>query len=400
MVGVNLAALLALTLLAPRPVAAQEAPETTEMEELETAQEEASRSPEDLTEEQANLVSKAFWLKANQWVGSRHEKEGRLLMRDLSREFPQTDFGKKATVWLDENRGIDRSGRTEFIIGSTTMGIYFGMAVMMGMMDRIDGLEGDHILWTTVGTGLAGLGGSILASMNTSVSDSQAIIYNFAGLWGFYNGFLVYDLLYPWDEEDAMLAGALGMGLGIGACAATWKNLDVDEGAAQFMVYSGIYTFEILLLADFMIGGEDVLRDNETVALLSLLIPANAASVGGYFLGRHLKWTADDIRLIGLGGLLGNLIGGAIIATVEPDSIETGMGIMLGSVIGSLGISTVLLKPWEDAASGEEGKVADSLLHFGRKGVTVGVPTPQFMPTSYRGETGWGVQLPLLSADL
>ena len=39
-------------------------------------------------------------------------------------------------------------------------------------------------MWVSLGGGLLGLGGSALASQWMSISDSQALLYNFAGTWG------------------------------------------------------------------------------------------------------------------------------------------------------------------------------------------------------------------------
>jgi hypothetical protein len=358
--------------------------------------------PQSLPESEVReLVSEAYWRKANQWLGSKHENSGRLLMRDLSREMPDTRWGAAAAQWLETNRGLDHSGKTEFVIGSTLNGAALAFTFLIGISDDLGDSGEEIIAWGSLGGALVGLGTSLLVSPYINISDSQAMWMNFNGLWGFYNGFLVYDLLYPLDDQDAFLAGSIGVALGVGTTAALWKFLDVDEGAVQLAQSLGLFTFEMAMFTNLLVGGENVFRDNETAALLGLLVPANAAVVGGYFLGNHLRWPADDIRYISLGGVLGNLLGAAILATVQPDSAEGAAGIMLPSILGSLALSTVIVRPWRHAGEGDDDEeVTGSLLHLDERGLRAGIPSIQLIPREYKGETGIGVQVPLLTVGL
>jgi hypothetical protein len=346
-------------------------------------------------------VPKAYWNKAMNWVDGRYQKSGRLLLRDITREYPDTPWGKRAADWLEENEGLDRSGRVEFISGSTLLGAYFGMWFPIGFMSDANFPEGQTIMWSSFAGGVVGLGASALASSRLSISDSQAQLYNFAWAWGGLNAFLAYDLLFSLEDEDAITAGAIGMLGGAAASLALWKHLDVPEGQAYFSTLTTLYAMEMLFLANFAIGGNSTFDENEKVSLLSLIVPSNAALVGSFFLWKKLRWTASDVRYISLGGLLGNLLGGAILASVEPDSPEAGAWTMLGSVAGSLTLATVIVRPWNKTGDAEDlDDASPALVHVGRRGIRINAPIPSVIPVAHNGETGIGVNVPLLSVSL
>jgi len=348
-----------------------------------------------------SALAEALWVKANQWLGSKHEEAGKLLMEDLSRDFPDTTHGRLAALWLLENRGLNQAGKTELMIGATTNGALLGASASSGLfLDHED--AGKIVPWSSFGAALAGLGISAAVGSHTNVSDSQASLFNFAGLWGWYNGFFVYDLLYPIDSQDVLLAAAAGQTAGMALSVALWDSLDVDEGAAQMAIWSAGYALETAFFLNLAIGGKNVFSRNETVAILGLLIPSNAAALGGYFLGNHLRWTADDVNLIGLGGFLGNLLGGALVATIQDlQGPRSGPTTMVASVVGSLALSTVLLHPWTRAGSTPQPSApTTALLNFDRDGLTLGLPAPNIFPSSHNGHTALAVELPLLSLDL
>lgn len=349
-------------------------------------------------------VPQAFWRKAMEWVDSGKEAEGRLLLRDLHRDYPDSEFGRRAQDWLVTNKDLDHSGRVEFIVGATLAGAAFTYSLTAGILGRDDYLGSSDIkvaLWASLGGAGLGLAGSWLGTMNHSVSDSQALLFSYSAYWGWWNGYLLYDLIWPLKWEDALLAGAVGMAAGMGTTLGLWRHMNVSEGAAQMTVSLSSYALEILLLTNFAIGGENTFSDNETVGLLTLLIPANLAAVGGYFLGQHLQWTAGDIRLISLGGILGNLLGFTLWATVEVNDFQSAMWIMNGSVVGGLALGTILVAPWRHAgnADGSKASASSALIHIGREEVLFQPPVPTVLPVRVDGQTGFSVEFPLLSLD-
>lgn len=346
-------------------------------------------------------IARALWRKANLWLGSKHKEAGKLLMEDLAREFPNTGEGKLATEWLSRNRGLDHSGLTDLIIGSALNGALLGFSIAGGYWKEFDEPE-KVVSWTTLGSGLAALGVAAGVGANINVSNSQAQLFSFSGIWGFHNGIIIYDLLQPLSDGKFLHAGAAGLAIGTATSIALWKQLDVDEGVAQFAMLAGVFGFETASLFNFVVGGSKVYQENETTALLGLLLPSNGAIVAGYFAGNALRWPADDIRLIGLGGFLGNLLGVAILVTVfEKPGAEEVAGTMLGSVWGSLVLSTAIIRPWRHTGQGSSDSAPPTaLLNLDPTGVTVGVPTPKLVPVSHNGRTGMGIELPLLSVDL
>lgn len=347
-------------------------------------------------------LPKAYWNKAMNWIDGRHQNAGRLLLRDIKREFPETPWARRAADWLKENEGLDRSGRVEFISGSTLLGAYFGMWFPIGIMSGPDSFpEGETIMWSSFAGGVLGLGASALASSNMSISDSQAQLYNFAWAWGGLNAFLTYDLLFPIQDEDAITAGALGMLGGAAISLGLWKHLDVPDGQAYFSTLTTLYAMELLFFANLGIGGEDTFRDNEKVSLLSLIVPSNGALVGSFFLWKKLRWTASDVRYISLGGLLGNLLGGAILASADSTDARAAAWTMFGSVTGSLALATVIVRPWNKTGKADDlADAGPALIHIGDKGIRVNPPIPSVIPVHHRGQTGVGVEVPLLSVSL
>jgi hypothetical protein len=343
-----------------------------------------------------------LWRKANQWLGSSREEAGRYLMEDIRRDYPDTEWGTRAGQWLDVNRGIDRSGRAEFIVGGTYNGALLGFALASGLSDYTHPYEGEVIAWSAVGGAVLGLTGTAISSGFMDVSESQAWVFDTMGLWGFWNGIVFYDLVRPLDSEEVLLAGAAGLTLGTAATLAFWDDLNVDEGAIKMSTWAGIYTAESALLTIYAIGGDRVLRDQESLALLALVVPANAALVGGYYTGRTLQWTADDVTYIALGGFVGNLLGFALVATIDAlQGVRAGCATMLASTLASLGVSTLIVAPWENAGSTASASAAPgALLVAGREGVRLSLPVPEVTPVEYRGELGLAVGVPLLSIDL
>lgn len=347
-----------------------------------------------------------FYQKAMQWMGSDKRKHGTFLMRNIARDYPESPYGRKAASFLADEGDLNRDGRVEFIIGSSLMGAYFGYTAVIGSAD--DAFDDDTAwktaAWTALGGGLVGVGASAWASQYMSISNSQATLYNFSGSWGFLNGFLVYDMIWPLESNDALVAGALGMAAGVGASLALWPYLDVDEGAAQMSVTMAAYSLELIALTSVMIGGAEVYRDNETAALLGLLIPSNAAAVGGYFLGRELKWSASDIRYISLGGVLGNLLGMALVTTTvgSDSSVASVAGTMAGSVVAGLVGGTLIVRPWQHSgqASRDELPFGAGLVHLDEDGVAISAPMPVIKPATFKGRYGYEIDLPLLTSSL
>lgn len=348
------------------------------------------------------VAPELYWLKAMKWLDGEHPREGKLLLRDLARDYPGTSRGLQASRWLEEHAELDHSGRVEFIIGSTLMGAYFGYTLSLGLagddMDEQDSVK--TATWTSVGGAALGLTASALTSGMFGQSNSQALLYSFAGSWGWMNGFMVYDLVSPLHWDDALVSGAVGMGVGIGTSLALWPHLDVDEGAAQMTMSLSSYTLELLFLSTLAIGGPDVYRDQETIALLALLLPANGAAVGGFFLGQELGWTAADIRYISLGGILGNLLGAAVLMTAQPESFEAGMATQAGIVAGSLVASTLIVRPWRHAHRESQALRSSALVHLDGEGLHLQPPLPTVRPFSHQGRFAWGLELPVLSSDL
>jgi len=271
-------------LLGATPLLAEEAPATPAVEA-------ATAVPVPVTAcppcDPALCDPEAYWKKARQWQGSDREDEAKLLLRDLARDYPDTPAGARAHAWLAENGDRNRDGRTEFIIGSTLMGAYFGYTATLGIYDDIlDDIAWKTAAWMALGGGLTGLGASALASRWMSISDSQAMLYNFAGTWGWMNGYLLYDLIWPLDGNEVLIAGATGMGVGLVTSLALWPWLDVDEGAAQMATSSGVYALEFATLAAVLLGGDRVFRDNESASILGVLLPANGAVVAATSWGR------------------------------------------------------------------------------------------------------------------
>ncbi len=361
-------------------------------------------------------VPEAFLRKAQQWLGGGNDEAGRLLMMDIARDYPYSTPGKRAKEWLSVNSGLDRSGRVEFIVGSTLLGSYLGYTVSMGLATGdsdgdVGEAEAKGVIWSAVGGAAAGLVGSVFYSLNNSVSESQARLFSFLGSWGWFNGFFIYDLFNPlWDNvSDALLSGGLGMAIGVGTSFALWDRLNVDPGTAELATGMATYTTYFASLFNFVALGAGAYRDHEAFSVLMLLLPANAAFVGGFYLGDELKWSAGDIRLIELGGFLGTLLGGAMLVTIQPD-IEDGdsiarviAGTLAGFTAAGLVGAALVVEPWSSTGATSEKRSAsglNGLVRYDGDQWEMGAPLPSLLPRQVEGRTGVGFEVPLLSIRL
>lgn len=362
---------------------------------------------------QESPVPEAFYKKAQNWLDSGEGDAGRLLMKDLAREYPDSPYGKSAQQWLGSHGKLDQSGRVEFIVSSTALGAYLGYTAVLGFTTLNDSLADDEVkttIWSSVAGAGAGLVGSVLGSMDLNVSEAQARLYWFLGTWGWFNGFFIYDLFRPlWDApSEALLSGGAGLLLGVGTSFALWDRLDVDAGTAELATGMATYTTYFMTLANFFFAGPEAYRDYETLATLMMLVPANAAFVGGFFLGDHLKWSAGDVRLMELGGALGTLVGGALLATFTP---EGDGDTVAKKVTATLALSTAagiagaafILQPWDKQVSKTAQKRPSGLsglVTFDGEEWNMGTPLPTILPRQIEGKTGIGFEVPVLSIRL
>lgn len=359
------------------------------------------------------VVPEAFYIKAQQWLGGSEPDAGRLLMRDLARDYPESPYGRRAKEWLDVNAGIDHSGRVEFVISSTLLGAYLGYTAVLGVTTRNDSFADDEAktaIWSSVAGAGVGLTASVLASMKVGVSESQARIFGFLGSWGWFNGFFIYDLLEPlWDNtSDALVSGGAGMLLGMGTTIALWDKVNVETGTADLATGMAIYTTCFATLANFLVMGAQPYQEHETLATLVMLVPANLAFVGGFYLGDKLRWPSGDIRLMELGGFLGGLVGAAVLVTAQPDGSDDHVarvvaGTLAGTMAAGLGGAALILRPWEHPVSAKANKTAsglNGLLTFDGDQWDFRAPMPVVLPRDVDGKTGVGLEVPLLSVRL
>jgi len=147
-----------------------------------------------------------------------------------------------------------------------------------------------------------------------------------------------------------MIAGAAGI---IGAGLVT-ERTDVSAGDATLITslpgWSSFYWLMVMGIAQV---------NNGRFVLGSTLAAGDVGIVGGALLAQHVEMSRGRGRLVNLGGVLGGLLGGAVIALANIDSPQPAFGIVMA------GTTAGLASAWKLTSGYDAPDVAGAQFQFG-----------------------------------
>lgn len=317
----------------------------------------------------------------------------------LVKEHPHTSFACWAAEHLDlmaAGKGyINKEGRAQFIIGTTSFGAWTGFAIanIAALGDEeFSFSETKAILWGSISGAVAGLVPSIILSADLPMSTGRATMINFGWTWGAWHG-LAFSLIPEGDlDTQGMMGLSLGLSaLGWGGTFALTHYFDVADGDAALISSAGMWATWVTAAVGALIS-EDFFGDEQTYIPV-LLAGGDAGVAAAALLSKRLDWSAGRVGLINLGGALGALLGTGITLLAEPDSYRTAIGLHLGLSLAGLAAATFFTRNYDEPAPAASGL---ALFEHTRDGWAVSAPLPQLLASKDGTRQGLGVSLPLV----
>lgn len=317
----------------------------------------------------------------------------------LISQYPNSQFACWAGFRLANLKSggarVNKEGRAQFIVGATLFGAWtgFALAQIAALGDEeVSESEGKALIWASIGGAAAGLIPSILVSPNLPMSTGRATLINFGWSWALWHGAGIAAL-----PEDLSGQGVFGVSVGMSALGwggtfALTHYLDVADGDAALVAASAYWSTWFSLAIGTLIGAEDFFDDRHVVIPV-LLGGGDAGLVGGAFLSKYLNISSGRVSLISLGGLLGGLVGGGIVALAEPEDPRGIVAWIFGSSVAGLALAAVLTNDYDQPSPASAGLAA---LELTPQGWSLGVPPLRITPTSFAGRHGLAFEVPLL----
>jgi hypothetical protein len=303
---------------------------------------------------------------------------------------------------------VERSGRTELLVWSTTYGAWLGVAVP---------LIADSDSPEAYGVGLlAGAPVGFLAARayanRARPTEGQVRAITFGGSWGTYQGLgwaEVFDIgtesetichgpeptdcfAYEGDADTQTRVGAAVIGglAGIGAGALLARK-PITAGTAAAVTLAGLWG------TWFGIGGSVLAGLEDDDLLAGTLLTGNAALVAAGLLAPGWAMSESRARLISVGGMIGGLGGAGLLLIMQPDDEKVAIAIPLTTSIAGL----VAAAHWTrgmDRGADDAGSGRGALLNVdgGRWGLDMPAASVRLERT--RAGTRSAVHVPLLRA--
>jgi hypothetical protein len=272
---------------------------------------------------------------------------------------------------LGESRGpsIDRSGRAELAVDATLFGLWTGIALsIIGELDRAS------LLVTSATAGL-GLGASLWLTRQGRITSGAASLVGTGIMFGTFDGALVAAL------ANLETKPALGVTLGAGAAgllagAVVGSQTDVTSGSVALATaggYLGTFLAGMALYA-FDVGGR-------VPAAAALLAGANVGLLGGGVWASQVRVSRGRVLLCELGGLLGGLAAGGVVALAAHDGTrrEPIAAALTAGVLAGTGLAIHLTRNFD--AKEDEAHPA----------VSLALPTPIVLAAARRGPPALGL---------
>jgi len=340
------------------------------------------------------LYEEALVQEATGNLGAAREMYDRLVKEHAGTQF--ACWAQVRLVDLKEGKArINKEGRAQFIIGTTLFGGWVGysLASMIYLDDSVDFDDyGKGAIWATIGGVAAGLVPAIIFSGDLPMSTGRATLINFGWAWGLWHGLGISIL--PND-----LSASAWFGIALASSAVGWGGtfalthfVDVADGDAALVASSAAwatwFTFAVAALIS-----EDFFND-EDVVIPVLLAGGDAGLITAALLTGKADMSAGRVGLISLGGMLGMLLSGGIMAVAEFDEYRAAVGMSLALTLGGLAGAYFLTMGYDDPGNGSTGVAA--LEYSPENGWAIGTPVPRMTPAYVGGEHVLTFEVPLI----
>ena len=227
-------------------------------------------------------------------------------------------------------RSIDQSGRMESVV----FGTLYSAWLSIGLARLIDAdSEKAAAAGMMIGAPV-GLLTSLALTRNARLSDGQAMLVNFGGYWGTWQGLGLAMLLDNSDNEKTIISGAMVGGvLGLLTTSILTRRIDPSLGHASMINYGGLWGTWLGIAGGMVADVDD--RDG----LLSLaLVAGNVSMAAMAALSSKLELSFAQTSLINLSGIVGTIVSSGLILINLPDNKRVTFGTLLaGGVLGLAG---------------------------------------------------------------
>lgn len=340
------------------------------------------------------IYEEALIQEATGNLGAAREMYDRLVKYHAGTQF--ACWAQARLTELKEGKArVNKEGRASFIIGTTVFGWWVGDAIanMIFLEDEdLNVSEQKGLVWFGIGGAAAGVVPAILFSSDLPMSTGRATIINFGWMWGLWHG-LGLSIL----PDDLSMSAWFGIALassavGWGGTFALTHFVDVADGDAALISASAGWATVLTVLLGVLIS-EDFFSD-EDVFIPVLLAGGDTGLVTAALLTGKADMSAGRVGLISLGGMLGLLLSGGIMAVADFDEYRPAVGMTLAITLGGLVGAYFLTLGYDDPGNGSTGLAA--LEYSPDGGWAVGTPVPRMTPAYVAGEHVLTFEVPLI----
>jgi hypothetical protein len=357
------------------------------------AQTPCPEEPQDSRKARA-IYEEALVQEASGNLGAAREMYDRLVKDHAGTQFACWAQARLTALKSGKAR-VNKEGRATFIVGTTLFGAWAGysLASMIYLDDSVDfDAYGKGVIWATIGGAAAGLVPAILVSGDLPMSTGRANIITFGWTWGAWHGLAFSMMPAPDLDPQVMFGLSLGLAaLGWGGTFALTHYVDVADGDAALISASAGWATVFTVMLGVLIS-EDFFSD-EDVFIPVLLGGGDAGLVAAALLTGKADMSAGRVGLISLGGMLGLLLSGGIMAVAEFDEYRPAVGMTLAITLGGLVGAYFLTTGYDDPGNGSTGLAA---LEYTPDGWAVGTPVPRLSPAYVAGQKVLTFEVPLI----
>lgn len=283
---------------------------------------------------------------------------------------------------------LDRSGLNEMIYQNIGYGYLLG--VMTGLMIAGEDWSGGDNEARVFGGALfgagAGVGLSMLLTMNKPVLSGDVVFTNWAGKVGLVNGFIIPALFLDWDDasmDDMRIPIGISMALSLGAYTTAWLLSDKvksSPGQASAMG-SGLMWGSILASLTVRTINPDLKDDTDYKILLgSILAVADLGLALAAILLADTDISRSRIIWTDIGGIIGTGAGFGLGFLIAGDETQAATGLAIAGMLGGLTLGWILSAGTEDWRKDAPVNASGSLVSVRDGELTVGVPLPRLEP--------------------
>lgn len=337
----------------------------------------------------AEIVAENLLKSAKEFIGIGESKIGKRYLRQILKKYPQTSAAKIAAFM----KPLDQSGRTEFIVFTTSIGIAAGIMIPTSFQSNSPEIFGLSLLLFT-GTALAG---SIIGTRGLSMSVAQTRLIETATLWMTWNFGVIANTVGLTGQDTFKLLTA-GMLLGYTGSFITTRYLPLQEGQITFASTFGLWTMAYTGLT-LAIAQDNGIRLGSDILLLALMLASDVGLIVGAGIHQFIRFSRARTMLVSLGGLVGGVTGAGVIliASSGNGSVSLPMATMMVSSITGMILAMYFTRKMKPAAKGAY-LAGNSLINYQQGQWFAGVPIPQMsVKENEAGKVNLGFSVPIVS---